>query len=111
MRNKNMKQVILIIDTSSNQEIKIGLRIDKKEYWIKRKLITKKSEIALQVIQELIKKQGIELNDLTQIEVNTGPGSFTGLKVGVSIANALSFALKIPVNNKSLGEIVEPEYK
>ncbi|MFH1536127.1 MAG: hypothetical protein ABIC96_03620 [Patescibacteria group bacterium] len=36
------------------------------------------------------------------IEVETGPGSFTGLRVGVSVANALGFALNIPVNGKKM---------
>ncbi|EKD65038.1 MAG: hypothetical protein ACD_50C00208G0010, partial [uncultured bacterium] len=31
------------------------------------------------------------------IEVNTHPGSFTGIRVGMAIANALGFALKIPI--------------
>ena len=51
-----------------------------------------------------------QTNGIDAIEVNAGPGSFTGLRVGASIANALSFALGIPVNGKPLGEIVEPRY-
>ncbi len=39
---------------------------------------------------------------LEGIEVETGPGSFTGLRVGVSVANALGFALGIPVNSKKM---------
>ena len=39
---------------------------------------------------------------LEGVEVETGPGSFTGLRVGVSIANTLGFALGIPVNGKKL---------
>ncbi len=40
--------------------------------------------------------------DIRNIEVETGPGSFTGLRVGVSVANALGFALNIPVNGKKM---------
>ena len=40
--------------------------------------------------------------DLKGIEVETGSGSFTGLRVGVSVANALGFALGIPVNGKKI---------
>ena len=36
---------------------------------------------------------------IKRIFVNSGPGSFTGTRVGVSVANALSFSLNIPVNN------------
>ncbi len=38
--------------------------------------------------------------ELDGVEVDTGPGSYTGLKVGVSVAQALGFALNIPVNGK-----------
>ncbi|OGE33518.1 hypothetical protein A3J19_04465 [Candidatus Daviesbacteria bacterium RIFCSPLOWO2_02_FULL_41_8] len=41
-------------------------------------------------------------DELEGIEVETGPGSFTGLRVGVSVANALGFALGIPVNGKKV---------
>ena len=71
------------------------------------------SQIVLPMITELLTQKGKSLNDLTEIEVFTGPGSFTGLRVGVSIANALGYALKIPVNGKepSKLEIVEPIYE
>ena len=46
---------------------------------------------------------------LTGIEVFKGPGSFTGLRVGVAIANALGAAMDIPVNGKK--QLVEPTYK
>ena len=39
---------------------------------------------------------------LEGIEVETGPGSFTGLRVGVSVANALGYSLGIPVNGKKI---------
>lgn len=42
------------------------------------------------------------LQNLKELEVETGPGSFTGLRVGVAVANALGFALGIPVNGKKI---------
>ncbi len=42
------------------------------------------------------------IGKLKGIEVETGPGSFTGLRVGISVANALGFALNIPVNDKKM---------
>ena|SRR3989344_431063 len=90
--------VSLFIDTSSNKEILIKLKIKKKEYVIKRKIGKNKVQITLPMIDKLLKEQGVSLKDLTLIEVNAGSGSFTGIRVGMAIANALSFALKIPVN-------------
>ena len=48
-------------------------------------------------IESLLKKHCTSLNDLSCIALGTGPGSYTGLRVGASIANALSFAKKIPL--------------
>lgn len=102
---------ILIIDTSSNKEIRVGLRVDEKANIITKKIGKEKAQVVLPMIEEIIKKHNAELKSLTSIEVNIGPGSFTGLRVGVSVANALGFALKIPINNKKVGEFVEPIYE
>ncbi|MBI3559121.1 hypothetical protein HY085_01880 [Candidatus Gottesmanbacteria bacterium] len=39
----------------------------------------------------------LDLKKITEIKVKTNPKSFTGSRVGVTIANALGFALDIPV--------------
>ena len=44
----------------------------------------------------------MEFKDLKEVEVEIGPGSFTGLRVGVSVANALGYSLNIPVNGKKI---------
>ena len=87
-----------MLDTADNKKISIGLKINGKEH-IKTHLIkSNKTQIVLPMIDKLLKEQGVTLKDLTLVEVNTGLGSFTGIRVGMAIANALSFALKIPVN-------------
>ena len=88
---------ILLIDTSSNKIIRIGIRINGKEYIMKRKIGKHKAQVVLPMIDKLLKEQRISLKDLKAVEVNAGPGSFTGIRVGMAIANAFSFALKIPV--------------
>ena len=52
------------------------------------------------IIEKILKKNKIKSTDLDEVEVNAGPGSFTGTRVGVAIANALGFALKVKVNKK-----------
>lgn len=58
------------------------------------------SQVLLPLISKLLDREKMIFKDLQGIEVETGPGSFTGLRVGVSVANSLGFALNIPVNGK-----------
>ena len=104
----------LYIDTSNNKKTIVGLD-DKR---LEKPAGPDKSQQVLGLINQILKKNKQSfssnkktLKDLTEIEVETGPGSFTGLRVGISVANALGWALKIPVNNKKTGELVEPEYE
>lgn len=48
-------------------------------------------------IQEAFAKTGIESKDLNAISVSKGPGSYTGLRIGVSSAKGLAYALNIPL--------------
>ena len=48
-------------------------------------------------IQDLLKDQGKTWQDITGVVVYKGPGSFTGLRIGMSVANGLAFGLQIPV--------------
>ncbi len=99
----------LYIDTSDGQKIIVG--IDDKRF--KTDARQEKAQKLLPFIDEILKKEGKKIKEIKEIEVNTGPGSFTGLRVGVSVANTLGWVLGIPVNGKDLrkGEIIEIKYK
>lgn len=90
-------KIILIIDTSSNKQIAVGLMINRSQYWIKRKIKAQKAQVTLPLIDKLLEKHGLKLNDIESIKLSKGHGSFTGMRVGMAIANALGFVLNIPV--------------
>lgn len=48
-------------------------------------------------IKELLETEALLLSNLDGIGVYSGPGSYTGLRIGHSVANALAYALNIPV--------------
>ena len=48
-------------------------------------------------IDEIIKEAGVTFQELSAIAVSQGPGSYTGLRIGVSAAKGLCFALNIPL--------------
>ncbi len=48
-------------------------------------------------IDELLKGQGFETKDLEAVAVSKGPGSYTGLRIGVSVAKGIAYASSIPL--------------
>ena len=48
-------------------------------------------------IETIIQEAGITFQDLKAIAVSQGPGSYTGLRIGVSAAKGLCYALQIPL--------------
>jgi tRNA threonylcarbamoyladenosine biosynthesis protein TsaB len=51
----------------------------------------------LEDADELLREAGAEQGDLTRLVVGTGPGSFTGLRLGLAAARGLAFALDLPL--------------
>jgi len=48
-------------------------------------------------IQEILKENGFAPDDLDAVAVSKGPGSYTGLRIGVSAAKGLCFSLEVPL--------------
>ena len=48
-------------------------------------------------IEEIFKEQGITARDLKAVAVSKGPGSYTGLRIGVSVAKGIAYAASIPL--------------
>lgn len=55
------------------------------------------SEKLLSKIDGLLSKNKISINDIEKIYVGIGPGSFTGIRIGVTIAKTLAFCKNIPI--------------
>ena len=51
----------------------------------------------LEDADDLLRENGLERAELTRIVVGTGPGSFTGLRLGLATARGLALALELPV--------------
>lgn len=99
----------LYIDTSDREKIVVGIDDEKFETEARKD----KSQKLLPFVDEILKKKGKKMEEITEIEINTGPGSYTGLRVGVSVANTIGWVLDIPVNGKNIkkGELVEIKYE
>ena len=57
-------------------------------------------------IDGLLKENGIAINDLNAVAVSNGPGSYTGLRVGLASGKGFCFALSIPLITISTLEIM-----
>lgn len=100
--------ITLRIDTSDSRNIRVGLQVGWEKYYLSSATQTLKAQVVLPLIEQLLKQQSHLLEDVSRIQVETRPGSYTGIKVGISVANALSLSLLKPVNNKRVGEIEIP---
>ncbi|MCC2625179.1 MAG: yeaZ [Burkholderiales bacterium] len=90
---------VLAIDTSSVY-LSLALQVDEKIYKYINKVDNKQSENIIPQIKALLADAGVSARDVTHIAYNQGPGSFTGLRVGLSVAIGMAFginALLIPI--------------
>jgi tRNA threonylcarbamoyladenosine biosynthesis protein TsaB len=51
----------------------------------------------LEDLDELLREAGGEMDEISAVVVGTGPGSFTGIRIGLATARGLALALKVPV--------------
>ena len=70
---------------------------DKILYFKNNEKVNRQAETLNLMIEEAIRNLKLSFKDLKYIAVTTGPGRFTGLRVGVCVGNALHFALKVPL--------------
>lgn len=82
----------LYLDTSTPETI---LRLNDKEY--KYPFANDLAEKLLKFIKDKLDENNYTWQDITEITFMSGPGSFTGLRIGASIVNTLSHELKIPL--------------
>jgi tRNA A37 threonylcarbamoyladenosine modification protein TsaB len=89
--------------------------IDTKERYRKSaKLVKGKKAISERVgdidiaaaIKEMLDESNLSIGDIDEFAADPGPGSFTGLKVGVTLANVLNWVL----GRRSLNELTYPNY-
>jgi tRNA threonylcarbamoyladenosine biosynthesis protein TsaB len=103
----------IYIDTTDNTKVLVKLALGDQVYAKEKKVEARSAQLVLPLIDDLLKEHSLSPKDLDEIEVQVGPGSFTGVRVGVSIANALAFGLQIPVNKTKIIKgktLIEPVY-
>lgn len=97
--------MILIISTVSRNEIELGL-FDQELELFKYETDDQSRDLLIK-INELLSAKKIILNDIKSILVNRGPGSFTGVRVGITMVNTLAWSLDIPLIGYMDGKLEE----
>lgn len=102
---------VLYINTSNSKEILIKITKGDELFEEKEEYETPRADSVIFLLQKALEKANLTPQEIDSIKVEEGPGSYTGLRVGVSIANALAFVLQRSVNDKKIGQFAVPIYE
>ena len=89
--------ITLFIDTSISFPTISLLKDNKILFNFCEEIKSDMSSKILPIIDEALNKINLEMNSIHNIFVVTGPGSFTGVRIGVTIAKTLAYTLNIPI--------------
>jgi len=89
--------ITLYLDTSSSFLYTAIFKNDEMIAEIKEELNNKLSSYALTRIEGMLNLKGITPKSIKKIIVVNGPGSFTGIRIGLTIAKIFAWALSIPI--------------
>ena len=97
-----------ILLDSSNKSLSIGLAqdhvlIDEISYeaW------QKQSELLVAELDKILKRHEVRREDIKFVVVSKGPGSYTGVRIALTVAKTISFALGIPLFSASSLEMMK----
>lgn len=89
----------LLLDTHGNA-VTLILYKDGKVYSEKNVITNNRHSIAtFPLIEEVFSENKLDVHDLNEILVVNGPGSFTGVRIAVTIAKTLAYTLNIPIKS------------
>jgi tRNA threonylcarbamoyladenosine biosynthesis protein TsaB len=87
---------ILAIDTTS-RAVNVALAKNKKIFSVEKDLNPGEYEEIISLINTICRKSKVKLEDLDYFGVCNGPGSFTGMRIGLATVKALGYSLNKPV--------------
>ncbi len=94
--------MLIITLRTDKPEAELGLYQDDKQVacstWEAHRKLAETIHVK---IRQLLENEDVDLHSLAGIVIYKGPGSFTGLRIGFSVANALSSSLAIPIVSAS----------
>lgn len=91
--------MILTIDTADASKTHLSLLAEDFSIKNEIEIVTENnlSEILINKIEDFLHNLGVDKKELTLIMANEGPGTYTGLRIGLTAANLMAFSLNIPI--------------
>ncbi|MBI4426360.1 MAG: hypothetical protein HY567_02180 [Candidatus Kerfeldbacteria bacterium] len=86
---------MLLLDSTRSSELRVGL-MGQRLVALTRRFDQPASSHLLRLADELLKKHKATVKDVRGIVVASGPGPFSALRTACALANAMSFALRVP---------------
>ncbi len=100
--------MIGILIDSSNARLTLGVSRDKKivssidiEAW------QRQSELLVSSLDALLKESGVKREEISYIVASKGPGSYTGVRIALTVAKVMAFALNVPLYLPSSLEVLK----
>ncbi|NVD07048.1 tRNA (adenosine(37)-N6)-threonylcarbamoyltransferase complex dimerization subunit type 1 TsaB [Vibrio sp. JPW-9-11-11] len=91
-----MSAKILALDTAT-ENCSVALLVDDKVYVRSEVAPRDHTKKVLPMVDEVLKEAGLTLAELDALAFGRGPGSFTGVRIGIGIAQGLAFGADLPM--------------
>ncbi len=99
----------LLLD-STYKDLNVGLAFDGKIDEISYECFQRQSELMIPEIENILKRNNLSPKDIHEIVVTHGPGSYTGLRIALTIAKVYSYANKCDLYSlSSLNVLIKPD--
>lgn len=92
--------MILLLDTSTSV-CRLGVMTTSEPTWHEWEANRELAKGLLKYITDILAEYNGSLSDVTGIGAFKGPGSFTGLRIGLTVANTLADGLNVPIVGQS----------